>query len=65
MAAATSIKPSEIVLCRQAPEQAHQQALDQPSIGGKLPTITPLTPHGRFSRVVHESAFLPATVLTT
>ena len=37
-------KQSEIVLFRQAPEQAQQLALDHPGIGGKLPAITPPTP---------------------
>lgn len=34
-------KQSEIVLYRQAPEEARALAIDAPSIGGKLPTHTP------------------------
>lgn len=37
-------KQSEIVLYRQAPEEARALALDAPSIGGKLPTQTPPIP---------------------
>ncbi|KAF7504862.1 Vacuolar protein sorting-associated protein 26 [Endocarpon pusillum] len=37
-------KQSEIVLYRQAPEEARALAIDPPSIGGSLPTQTPLVP---------------------
>lgn len=37
-------KQSEIVLFRQAPENAPHLALDKPNIGGKEPEQTPLVP---------------------
>lgn len=37
-------KQSEIVLFRQTPEVVPQLAIDQPSLGGKLPVQTPPVP---------------------
>lgn len=37
-------KQSEIVLYRQAPEEARALAMDAPGIGGKLPTPNPPIP---------------------